>query len=192
MRYSFPFSVIMAVVAISPFILISGCKTLAPMEYEGCPKPDDYYQMTLWEGDYFSVTLESKLKIKTPKGSRVTVPVNNIKYVYMQTEKDATVYFCDDMRVSGEILNEYLYVKFSSTGKKEKINISKIERLVNVEQRGYAERNESEKEEVKEPEIASKEEEVKESEITSKEEPKEKPKEKPVSEAADNIFSNDL
>ena len=150
MRFSFRSFTFAAIISLA---LFSGCKTFGGAEGGGCPEPENYYQMRLWEGDYFSVTLQSKLRIKSPRGSDTTIPVDNIRLLVMETDVDGTVYFCDDMKLSGEILNDYLYVQFSSTGKRERVKVSKIERLINVEKEGYGA-----KQEKMEPEKKSEEE----------------------------------
>ena len=141
MRFSVHFLVAATII---PLALFSGCKTAVRAAGGGCPEPENFYHMRLWEGDYFSVTLLSKLRIETPKGSNIIIPANNIRLLVMDTDVDGTVYFCDDMKVAGEIINDHLLVRFSSTGKKERVKISKIERLINVEKEEFTAKQEVE------------------------------------------------
>ena len=151
--FSFRYMIFAVIV---PLLFLSGCKTAGRAAGGGCPEPENFYHMRLWEGDYFSVTLKSKLRIETPKGSNIIVPANNIRLLVMDTDVDGTVYFCDDMKVAGEIINDHLLVRFSSTGKKERVKISKIERLINVEKEEYAAKQEVKVEPAKKSEKGTK------------------------------------
>ena len=115
-------------------MLVAGCMTFrqGPGPRSLCPKPDDYYRMSLEGGDVFNITLHSRIVINTPNGTKIDIPVNNIRNMYLDPKGNASVYFCDGVDVSGKLSNKTLSVLLAATNKMETIDTSIITQISNI------------------------------------------------------------